>query len=239
MPGVFRRSQSIRGAFSLLEVILALAILGGALAVLGEVARMAMRNAARTRDLAQAQLLCEAKLAEILAGVEPPEPITGAPMETGQVPDWLYSIDVAALDVEGLIEVRVTVEQDLPPEKRPVRYTLVRWMVDPLSVTEVDLVAEAEAASEQASTGQQRTGTQSGSSQTGTSGTPGGGSGTPAPSGGPSTEPSGGAMPGGPTPSTPGSAQPPQGPNMPPSGTPGGGPTGPGESRPEQPFRGR
>ncbi len=104
--------------FSLLEVILALAILAGALAILSEVARNAMLYAGRSRDLAQAQLLCESKMAEILAGIEPAEPINGASLETGQVPDWLYSIDVASLDVDGLIEVRVTVEQDVPPERR-------------------------------------------------------------------------------------------------------------------------
>jgi len=44
--------------FSLLEVILSLAILGGAIAVLGEAARLALRNAEFTRDMARAQLLC-------------------------------------------------------------------------------------------------------------------------------------------------------------------------------------
>lgn len=234
-PGPFRhRSQRPRGGFSLLEVILALAILGGALAILGEVARMAMRNAARARDLAQAQLLCEGKVAEILAGLEPAEPITGASFQTGQIPDWLYTIDVAPLDVEGLIEVRVTVEQDLPPEKRPVRWTIVRWMVDPLSVTEVDLVAEAEALSQQASSAQTRS-SRSGSTQTGGSGGTSGQSGTPGPSGGPS----GGGMGGAPSPGEASQPPLPQGPSGPVSPAPGGGPFGPGQPRPDQGSRGR
>ena len=168
--------------FSLLEVILALAILAGALAILSEVARTAMWNAGRTRDLAQAQLLCESKLAEILAGIEPAEPISGASLETGQSPEWLYSIEIAPLDVEGLIEVRVTVEQDLPPEKRPVRCTLVRWMVDPSTVTEVDLVAEASSATTASS---ESTGRSSGTGESTASqgGEQGGGPGTPSGSG--------------------------------------------------------
>lgn len=232
--------------FSLLEVILALAILGGALAVLGEVARMAMRNAARARDLAQAQLLCEAKLAEILAGIEPPEPAQGVPFGTGQVPDWLYSVEVAALDVDGLIEVRVTVEQDLPPEYRPVRWTLVRWMVDPVSVVEVDLVAEAEAAASGGTGTSTLGGTTSGRTQTGQS--TGSGGGQPG-TGGSSGGPTGGGAPGGATgPSTPtpgGGASPmvppPQGPTtpVPQVGPPGGNLPTPGGAVDDSMRRGR
>ena len=177
--------------FSLLEVILALAILAGALAILSEVARTAMWNAGRTRDLAQAQLLCESKLAEILAGIEPAEPISGASLETGQSPEWLYSIEITPLDVEGLVEVRVTVEQDLPPEKRPVSCTLVRWMVDPSTVTEVDLVAEARLA---ATVSSESTGRSSATGERTASegGEQGGGSGT-ASGGGQPSAPSGAA----------------------------------------------
>ena len=56
-------------AFSLLEVILALAILAGAVAVFSELSRGALENAGTARDLARAELLCESKLAEIAAGL--------------------------------------------------------------------------------------------------------------------------------------------------------------------------
>ena len=58
-----------RAGFSLLEVILAMAILAGAIAVLGEAGRLALRNAGYARDMAQAQLLCESKMAEIVTGI--------------------------------------------------------------------------------------------------------------------------------------------------------------------------
>ena len=32
---------------------------------------------------------------------------------------------------QGLISVRVSVIQDLPPEKRPVEFSVVRWILDP------------------------------------------------------------------------------------------------------------
>jgi len=127
-------TQGSRRGFSLLEVILALAILGGAIAVLGELSRLGMRNAQYARDVTQAQLLCESKLAEITAGLSPLESEQGTPFETADetaASDWLYSVDVTPIDEDGLLEVRVTVTQDLPTEKRPVEFSLVRWMVDP------------------------------------------------------------------------------------------------------------
>jgi general secretion pathway protein I len=141
MPhGVRRRPQSAnRGCkaassvgFSLLEVILALAILTGAIAVLGEIARSALRNAQAARDITRAQLLCEGILNEIAAGLIPCDPVLDAPC--AQLFDerdrgWLYSIENMALDEDGLIAVQVTVRQDLPATHQPVQVTLVRWMM--------------------------------------------------------------------------------------------------------------
>ncbi len=123
-----------RRAFSLLEVILALAILSGAIAVLGELARQGLENTRIARELACAQLICESKMAEIVAGAELPETVQGLPVETIEVPGetgWLYSIEVSETGQPGLISVAVTVVQDIPSQSRPVQCTLVRWMLDP------------------------------------------------------------------------------------------------------------
>lgn len=132
-------SPSCRRGFSLLEVVLALAILTGAIAVLGELVRAGARNAQIARDLTQAQLLCEIKLAEITAGIEVPEPVARVPFpaETGSAgprsdtADWFFSIEVEPLEQEELLAVRVTVEQDSARARRPVAFSLVRWMHDP------------------------------------------------------------------------------------------------------------
>lgn len=117
--------------FSLLEVVLSLAILGGAIAVLGEAASLALRNAEITREMAHAQLLCESKLSEIVAGIDSAEPIQRAPIEKAANPGepaWLYSIERGSIGVDGLMSVRVTVVRDLPAVRRPVSFSLVRWI---------------------------------------------------------------------------------------------------------------
>jgi type II secretion system protein I len=131
--GLPENSRCCRG-FSLLEVILALGILVGAMAVLGELARHGLDSARIARDSAMAQLLCESKLSEITAGLIRPEPASNVPFGTTSAPgevDWLYSIELAETADQGLISVRVSVIQDLPPEKRPVEFSVVRWILDP------------------------------------------------------------------------------------------------------------
>lgn len=131
-PFFVRRRR--RAGFSLLELILALAILCGAIAMLGELSRLGMTYADYARDATQAQLLCQGKLDEIVAGVSLPEAeqdVPFDPIDENEIQsEWLYSVEVAPLDEEGLTEVRVTVSQDVPAQKRPVEITLVRWMID-------------------------------------------------------------------------------------------------------------
>lgn len=133
-----RVAQRVAGShlrgFSLLEVILALAILFGAMAVLGELARHGLDSARRARDTAVAQLLAESKLDEIAAGAVEPDPVTREPLGTverlGEV-DWLCSIALEPTSERGLVALRVTIEQDLPPERHGVAISVVRWMLDP------------------------------------------------------------------------------------------------------------
>jgi Tfp pilus assembly protein PilV len=121
----------------LLEVILALTILAGAIAVLGEVSRMALRNAETARDLSRAQLLAETKMAEILSGVASPDAVENTAFDSSSYaldssqPAWLYSIISESTDEDGLISVRVTVTRDLPAGQHPVTFSLVRWLPDP------------------------------------------------------------------------------------------------------------
>ncbi|MCS7305128.1 MAG: type II secretion system GspH family protein [Thermoguttaceae bacterium] len=135
-------------AFSLLEVILALTILGVSLAVLGELARWGLRHAGYVRDMTQAQLLCESKMSEIVTGIVWPEPAVNVPFAAEDLLDpndpvgWVYSIELAETDQPGLLAVAVTVSQNLPPERKPVQCTLVRWIPNP-GIEGYDIATEA------------------------------------------------------------------------------------------------
>ena len=124
-----RRTTRQRRGLSLLEVILAVAILGGSLAAIGELVRIGSRQAEESRNLATAQLLCESKLEEIAAGAATRDTVSSTPCETN--PDWQYSVTVTSLGQAGLSEVRVTVEQSGTDHPQPLSFTLVRWMLDP------------------------------------------------------------------------------------------------------------
>jgi type II secretion system protein I len=141
---VFRAGASpaakCRHGFTLLEVILALTILVGALAVLGELADQGLTNARTAASLAEAQLLCESKLAEVTAGLVPLSAVSGAPIDTD--PNWLYSIEVEPTLDPGLTVVRVTVYENLPAAKRPTEFTLSRWMIDPTYAAETETSTE-------------------------------------------------------------------------------------------------
>lgn len=117
-----------RRAFSLLEVIFAMSILLGSIAVLGELSSIGTRNARTACDLTMAELLCETKLNEIVARSESPEPADEVPFEDH--PEWLYSVSVEEVPVAqpGLLTVRVTVTQDVSENKRPLSFMLVRWI---------------------------------------------------------------------------------------------------------------
>ncbi len=124
-----------RHGLSLLEVMLALAILGGALAAIGELMRIGARNAEIARDLTTAQLICESTMAEIQLGFLPIQ--SAGPIEVTDVQyqqEWLYTIVVEPINQEGLTSVWVQIEQNAEIFSRPVSFSLTRWMIDPDAV---------------------------------------------------------------------------------------------------------
>jgi hypothetical protein len=114
--------------------MLALAILGLSLATIGELMRIGSRNAEMARDLSTAQILCETKVSEILTGMLPPVATSAAPIvDIGSGNDWLYTVETQQVGQEGLLSIRVVVEQNPDLVSRPVSFALVRWIIDPNS----------------------------------------------------------------------------------------------------------
>jgi len=83
-PQVSRRMQ--RHGFSLIEVILATAILLGSVVVLSELAGIGRRQANRAERIAEAQRLCALTLHEMLLGLRPIETVERDPLLPISVP---------------------------------------------------------------------------------------------------------------------------------------------------------
>ena len=137
------RQRRTRGGLSILETVLAIAILGGALAILGESVRLGTMAAADARETTMAQLLCEGKLAELTSGLQPLIATSAAPVEVA--PDWQYTVQVEQSAQQGLIMVGVTVTRDASQSSRPVSVTLYRWIIDPNMTAQIEAAAEAAA----------------------------------------------------------------------------------------------
>ena len=117
--------------FTLLEIILALAILAGSLAALGEVMRLADRNAAAARDETQAQIIAASIMDELAAGARVLTAVTATPLEYETDTPWLYSVAIEQTAYKEMIAVRVLVEQDADPRVQPARFQLMRWLPNP------------------------------------------------------------------------------------------------------------
>lgn len=129
------RARRRRSGFTLLEVLLALAILVGSLATIGALAERGLRHASRAAAISKAQLYCESKLAELTAGIILPAPASAAPLEVD--PNWTYSIDVTPDGADpALLAVRVTVSENVAPPMLPVEFSLTRWMMDPVAAAD-------------------------------------------------------------------------------------------------------
>ena len=115
--------------FSLLEVIIAMAILAGGIAILGQVIRIGTQSASDSRNLTTAQVLCESTMSELIARVLPLESVQRTPFETNS--DWLYSVIIRSTEEEYLFFVQVIVEENIDTEQRPLSFTIQRWVLDP------------------------------------------------------------------------------------------------------------
>ena len=113
----------------MLEVILALTILAGAMAVLGQLIQIGMTHARQAEDMTQAVILCESIMAEIVCGARTPTAEFESPCDDD--PNFLFSVTADASDQVGLLNVQVIVIRDPSTAVQPVSCELVRLMADP------------------------------------------------------------------------------------------------------------
>jgi prepilin-type N-terminal cleavage/methylation domain-containing protein len=137
-----------RAGFTLLEMLLALAILGGSLAVLSQIAATGTEAARESRDLAMARLLCQSKLSEILLQNITPVAVPPTPAEvfdSGSLTPFTYSVEVQPGPLEGLLAIRVVVQATNLDGGPPLAtYSLTRWMIDPaIGLEEAEMEEQA------------------------------------------------------------------------------------------------
>ena len=119
-----RRTQGL----SLVEVVLAMAILAMAMVMLSQLVRLGLRAAGEARDVTRGQLLAESIMSEVAAGITPAESVQQVPVDLE--PGWLVSIEVQTTMQDGLLQVVVVTERDSDSQNK-ARFQLSRWMRDP------------------------------------------------------------------------------------------------------------
>lgn len=135
-----------RAALTLLEIVLALAIFFGSIAVLSQLAWNGTRAAVQARLKTQALVLCEAKLAEVLVGATPMQPQSNVPYPDD--PTWTWSLAEADTKFPELRAIEITVSHKGGNSLGNVTQSLRRWVRDPA----LFLAAAQAAAAEQSST---------------------------------------------------------------------------------------
>ncbi len=86
-----------RNGFSLLEVVLALAIFFASAAALSQLLLVGVKTARWTEHASEAALRCESKLAEIVAGLEPARLEPATPFDDDE--HWEFEVEVVPTGV--------------------------------------------------------------------------------------------------------------------------------------------
>lgn len=141
---------SSRSGLTLYEVVLSLAILVGAMAVLSGLIATGSRAASQSRLRTEAMLLCQAKLAEVVAGVEPMTPVSGAPFVAAPA-EWRWDLQVLPGPHADLLELQVSVSHLAGDNSVDAQVSLVRLIRDPQLFEQA---ASASAAGQQPATGE-------------------------------------------------------------------------------------
>lgn len=123
-----------RAGFSLLEMLLALTILGGSLGILSQIAMTGTAAAREAEHLVQARMIAQSRLAILLADDQIPiavPPTPAEPMDSSTTTAFEYQVDVATAPMDGMLALRVTVraldESGGPPI---ATYSATRWMME-------------------------------------------------------------------------------------------------------------
>lgn len=141
--GPLKSHRSLRNGISLLEVVLALAILAVASAYLAQSMQVASFNAARAESQTQAEIVSESIMNQVVAGAistqnaswvpySNPNPFSSLAASTMDS-QWLYMVSTMSTEVNGMICVQVGVKEIIPGQSDDgqIEFYLNRWIIDP------------------------------------------------------------------------------------------------------------
>ena len=123
-----------RAGFTLMEVMLALVILGVGLTAITQSVMMVMRSSGLTARYTQATILAQNKMEEVLARAEPPKSEEKGEFEDHPGMAWKIVPEKSA--IENLAQIRVLVTFSAPGGTRTVEYvTLMANRTPPAAST--------------------------------------------------------------------------------------------------------
>ncbi|MFK7737437.1 MAG: prepilin-type N-terminal cleavage/methylation domain-containing protein [Pirellulaceae bacterium] len=157
---------------SLLEVVLALAILAVATAYLASTMEQATTNGLKSQKLTQAELVAESIVNQIIAGVIPSDPVSWTPYSNSRGPtEWVYQIQQVPTELESMVGFQVAVQQvNTGQAVVPTTTDLFanRWIIDP--ELQLDVPPEEEGYGDEGYGSEGTGGTTSSSGSTGSTG---------------------------------------------------------------------
>lgn len=130
------RRQEQTAGFTLLEVILAIAILTISLAAIGEIVFSGFNNSKEATDSLEARLVAQSILDEIKCGAREvidigPEQVAGVQgVIEPALGEWAFQIVTEPTVTDELLQVRVLVGRTLDGTEKP-SCELVRWFPNP------------------------------------------------------------------------------------------------------------
>ncbi|MBR5627243.1 MAG: prepilin-type N-terminal cleavage/methylation domain-containing protein [Thermoguttaceae bacterium] len=98
-------NQSERHGFTLLEILIALAILMLGLAVISELIQASNRQAVQVEDVTNIQVVCQNMLSRILAGDISVS--TNVPIPVNDYPDWDITVSLTPAPIPNLVGIRI------------------------------------------------------------------------------------------------------------------------------------
>ena len=172
---------SSRRGISLLEVVLALAILAMASAYLAQSMHIATENALRAESQTQAEMVAESVMSQVVSGLlstqgvtwtpySNPNPFGSAAAFSDPNSQWMYMVTTMSTEVQGMLCVQVGVKEVVTgqPDDGKIEFYFNRWIIDPsLGLDTPPTTDTTSTGTGTSSTGSSSTGSTSGGTSTG------------------------------------------------------------------------